>query len=101
MNDKYATQVQSLLHQLYQQSKETGSEDVKQQDFIRGYMAAGIHVGLIDKASLEAIIDTAHHDVYGMSISQKHYEKMISGEDTAFYDTPTVIRHGVKIDLPN
>jgi len=101
MNDKYAKQVKSLLSQLYQQSKETGSEDVKQQDFIRGYMAAGLHAGLVDKSSLEAIIDTAHLDVYGMSISQKHYEKMISGEDTTFYDTPTVIRQGVKVNVPN
>jgi len=50
---------------------------------------------------LEKIIDTAHYDVFGMSISQKHYSKMISGEDTAFYDTPTIIRNGVKLDMSN
>ena len=70
MNDRYAARVTSLLHQLYQQAKETGTEDAKRQDFIRGYMAAGLHTGLIDKASLETIIDAAHHDVFGMSISQ-------------------------------
>jgi len=25
---------------------------------------------------MDAVIDTAHLDIYGMSISQKHYEKM-------------------------
>jgi len=101
MNAKYAAQVKSLLNQLYQESKKTGIDDIKQQDFIRGYMAAGLHAGLIDKETLEGVIDTAHLDVYGMSISQKHYKKMISGEDTAFYDTPTVIRQGVKVNVPN
>ena len=101
MNNKYAAQVKSLLNQLYSASKKTGVDDIKQQDFIRGYMAAGLHAGLIDKAALEEVISAAHFDVYGMSISQKHYEKMISGEDTGFYDTPTVIRQGVKVNIPN
>jgi len=101
MNNNFSSRIESLLKKLYQQSQGSGSEDEKQQDFIRGYMAAGLQAGLIDKTSLEQIIDSAHHDVFGLSISQKHYDKMISGADTSFYDTPTVIRHGVKLDLPN
>jgi len=101
MNNNFANKIELLLKKLYQQAQVTGSEDEQQQSFIRGYMAAGLQSGLIDKATLEQIIDSAHHDVFGMSISEKHYNKMISGEDTAFYDTPTIIRHGVKLDLPN
>jgi len=101
MDSNFPNRIESLLKKLYQQSQVSGEEDPKRQDFIRGYMAAGLQAGLIDKVALESIIDTAHSEVFGMTISQKHYSKMISGEDTAFYDTPTVIRNGIKLDLPN
>jgi len=101
MDNNFSRRIELLLTNLYQKAKDSGVEDKEQQSFIRGYMAAGLQAGLIDQATLEQIIDAAHHEVFGMSISQKHYDKMISGEDTAFFDVPTVIRHGVKLDLPN
>jgi len=100
MNNNFASKIELLLKRLYQQSQVTGTEDEKQQDFIRGYMAAGLQCELINKTTLEEIIDAAHQEVFGMTISQRHYSKMISGEDSTFYDTPTIIRHGVKVDLP-
>ncbi|MDQ6997218.1 MAG: hypothetical protein Q9M17_00710 [Mariprofundus sp.] len=98
MSNNFSSNIESLLKKLYRQSHASGLEDEKQQDFIRGYMAAGLQSALIDKATLEGIIDSAHHDVFGMSISEKHYEKMIRGESTTFYDTPTLIRNGVKLN---
>jgi len=48
------------------------------------FVATWQHAGLIDKSALEQVIYSAHHEVFGMSISRKDCDKMVSGEDTAF-----------------
>jgi len=42
MDNNFSSRIDSLLKKLYQQSQVAGAEDQKQQDFIRGYMAAGL-----------------------------------------------------------
>jgi len=77
--------------------KLNGVDDEKQKEFLRGFMANGISTGLIDKGSFNQLIAEAHEKVFGMSIPRKHYEKMINGEETSFFDTPTVNRPNQKI----
>ncbi|GAV20914.1 hypothetical protein MMIC_P1890 [Mariprofundus micogutta] len=96
-NEIYATNATTLLEKFYVRLKATGLEDEKQKEFLRGFMAAGLSTGLIDRDSFDQLIASAHEKVFGMSIPQKHYEKMMNGEETSFFDVPTYNRPRQKI----
>jgi len=97
---KYKSQVASLLKAFYIQSQESGVEDEKQQEFIKGFMSAGLYGELIDQTSLNEIIAATHQEVFGMGIAEKHQDKLLRGEDTSFHDVPPFIRKGIRINLP-
>ena len=94
------SQVAKLLKDFYIQSQKSGIEDEKQQEFIKGFMSAGLFGGLVDQAILNEIITVTHQEVFGMELAEKHQERLLQGKETSYHDVPPFIRKGIRINVP-
>lgn len=102
MEDKktaYLEYFKRLLRQTYLvlRKSKTFPEDKKR--FIEGFMEAGRILG-VEFNELKAIIDEEHFKVFEMSIEEriKAFKETASFDET-YYDIPTWVREGKKLQI--
>ncbi|MBD3822138.1 MAG: hypothetical protein IE914_07780 [Thiotrichales bacterium] len=86
----YRARLLGLLAESYLHYQQSQGRTAVNQDFIRGFMEAGLVAGVVTRESLENMIDEAHKSVFGISFKQRENPGLDAAEE--LFDIPTWIR---------
>lgn len=86
----YRARLLVLLCESYRYYQHTKGRTITQQEYIRGFMEAGLVSGVVTREGLEAVIDEAHKSVFGVAFKERQSVSLDASE--GLLDIPTWIR---------
>lgn len=92
----FKAEVYNRLIDVFNNAKRGMNVD-KQKHRLEGFMHAGEFIQLMTHAEGKALLEKAHIEVYGESISQRKHRKeelrrAVEADDEAYFETPAVLR---------
>ena len=95
IESEYITLVRELLGQVYSRKRETGQIPKEVKTYVKGFFAAGLHLGLITEEALNDIIEDMNKKVFGKTLDeQREMFQEIHQTYEDYIDAPAYFRKG-------
>lgn len=73
LKKKYSATVKQVLEEAYVGLRETGELPVAIENYLKGFLDAGLHMGGITNVKLQAVIDESNFRMFGVSRAQRKH----------------------------
>jgi len=94
---KYSALVGQILEEAYVGLRETGEFPAETENYLKGFLDAGLHVDLVTKEELQSLIDETNVRMFGVTQDKRKqlFENLRTSYDD-YLDVPTYFRQGRK-----
>lgn len=86
INEKYGTQLATVLLRYYQKLEGQGHTDPADKAYIDGFIEAAIYAEIGTKREIQDIIDRTHIEFFGQTIVERREARALSGADPKAWD---------------
>ena len=95
LKSDYLEQLKHVLKNTYLQLREQGRIATGREDYINGFIDAGLSTELVSNTEIQAMIENTNMEVFGISIAErkKLYADIESSYDE-YIDVPAFFRKG-------
>nr|MBF0221040.1 hypothetical protein [Desulfobulbaceae bacterium] len=92
---KYLQHLKEIMEDTYLQLREKGSTPEGRDDYINGFIDAGVSIELASNEEVQSVIEDTNMEVFGITIRerQKVYKNIELSYDE-YIDVPTFFRKG-------